>query len=113
MNGEVPRLDETFHAPARLGIMTLLLQWGKGSFPDLKRALGLTDGNLGAHIRVLEEAGYVSVDKRFEQRKPRTICHVTPAGRRAFGKYLTQLEQVIEMAKAPGFASSPRGRSAP
>lgn len=100
MDGEVPRLDETFHAPARLGIMTLLLQWGKASFADLKRGLGLTDGNLGAHIRVLEDAAYVSVDKRFEGRKPKTLVSATTAGRRAFRAYLAQLEQVIEMAKS-------------
>jgi DNA-binding MarR family transcriptional regulator len=100
VNGEVPRLDETFHAPARLGIMTLLLQWGEGAFPDLKRALGLTDGNLGAHIRVLEEAGYVKVDKRFEGRKPKTLVRITAPGRKAFDNYLAQLQHVIELAKS-------------
>lgn len=95
----VPDLDETFHAPARLGVMTLLAQWGEGDFPTLKRTLGLTDGNLGAHIRVLEDAGYVQVEKRFEKRKPRTICRPTPSGRKAFRNYIDALERVIEMAK--------------
>jgi DNA-binding MarR family transcriptional regulator len=95
----VPDLDETFHAPVRLGVMTLLVQWGEGDFPTLKRTLGLTDGNLGAHIRVLEDAGYVDVDKRFEKRKPRTIVRPTAAGRNAFRNYLNALERVIEMAK--------------
>ena len=100
MNGNVPQIDETFHAPARLGIMTLLLQWGTGAFADLKRALGLTDGNLGAHIRVLEGAGYIKVDKTFEGRKPRTTVQITSAGRKAFDRYLAQLQQVIELAKS-------------
>lgn len=100
MTAEVPELDETFHIRARLGIMTLLLQWGEGDFPALKKHLGLTDGNLGAHIRVLEGAGYVEVEKTFVERKPRTICRVTKAGRRAFRRYLDQLESVIEMARS-------------
>jgi DNA-binding transcriptional ArsR family regulator len=92
-------LDEIFHAPARLGIMTLLLQSGSADFAALKRALGLTDGNLGAHIRVLEDAGYIQVEKRFEGRKPRTTCRVSAAGKRAFGRYLDALERVIERAR--------------
>ena len=100
MTKEVPALDETFHAQARLGIMTLLFQWGEGDFPSLKRALGLTDGNLGAHIRTLEDRGYVEVSKTFEGRKPRTTCRATPKGRKAFSDYLATLERVIEMAKS-------------
>jgi DNA-binding MarR family transcriptional regulator len=99
MADPVAGIDETFHAPARLGIMTLLLQEGASNFPTLKKTLGLTDGNLGAHIRVLEQAGYIEVEKRFEGRKPQTVCRVTPSGRRAFARYLDALERVIEMAR--------------
>lgn len=99
MADPVSGIDETFHAPARLGIMTLLIQDGSSDFPALKRALGLTDGNLGAHIRVLEQGGYIGVEKTFEGRKPRTICRVTPSGRRAFARYLDALERVIEAAR--------------
>jgi DNA-binding MarR family transcriptional regulator len=99
MADPVAGIDETFHAPARLGIMTLLLQEGASNFPTLKKTLGLTDGNLGAHIRVLEQAGYIEVEKRFEGRKPQTVCRVTPGGRRAFARYLDALERVIEMAR--------------
>ena len=95
----VAGIDETFHAPARLGIMTLLLQEGASDFASLKRTLGLTDGNLGAHIRVLEQGGYIEVEKKFEGRKPRTVCRVTASGRRAFTKYLDALERVIDMAR--------------
>jgi DNA-binding MarR family transcriptional regulator len=95
----VTGIDETFHAPARLGIMTLLLQDGSSDFATLKRSLGLTDGNLGAHIRVLEQGGYIEVEKKFEGRRPRTICRVTPSGRRAFARYLDALERVIGMAR--------------
>ena len=99
MADPVSGIDETFHAPARLGIMTLLLQQGSSDFATLKRTLGLTDGNLGAHIRVLEQAGYIEVEKRFEGRKPRTICRITPGGRRAFARYLDALERVIAKAR--------------
>jgi len=99
MADPVSGIDETFHAPARLGIMTLLLQQGSSDFATLKRTLGLTDGNLGAHIRVLEQAGYIEVEKRFEGRKPRTICRITPGGRRAFARYLDALERVIATAR--------------
>jgi DNA-binding MarR family transcriptional regulator len=99
MADPVAGIDETFHAPARLGIMTLLLQEGASDFSSLKKTLGLTDGNLGAHIRVLEDAGYIEVEKRFEGRKPRTTCRVTLGGRRAFARYLQALERVIEAAR--------------
>jgi DNA-binding MarR family transcriptional regulator len=92
-------IDETFHAPARLGIMTLLLQEGSLDFATLKRTLGLTDGNLGAHLRVLEGRDYIAVEKAFEGRKPRTTCRVTTVGRRAFARYLDALERVIDRAR--------------
>ena len=95
----VGHLDETFHTPARLGIMTLLAAWGEADFTVLKRELGLTDGNLGAHVRVLEEAGYVEVQKSFVGRKPRTRLKPTNSGRKAFRTYLQHLEAVISMAK--------------
>lgn len=92
-------LNETFHVKARLGIMTLLLM-GEADFSTLKARLELTDGNLGAHIRVLEEAGYVKVAKGFAGRRPRTVVSITEAGRQAFSDYLEQLESVIRMARA-------------
>ena len=92
-------LDETFHVKARLGIMTLLLL-DEADFSSLKARLELTDGNLGTHIRVLEDAGFVQIDKAFVGRRPRTTVSITPAGRQAFGVYLEQLEAVIRMAKS-------------
>lgn len=77
--------------------MTLLISQGESDFSSLKAQLGLTDGNLGAHIRVLEEAGYLAVEKGFVGRRPRTTCRVTEAGRRAFSEYLRQLEALIRM----------------
>jgi DNA-binding MarR family transcriptional regulator len=96
----LPDLDEVFHARARLGIMTLLAASGSTDFTSLKSQLGLTDGNLGAHVRVLEDHGYVGVTKSFNGRKPRTTLKLTPHGRRAFRDYLAKLEAVIKMASA-------------
>jgi DNA-binding MarR family transcriptional regulator len=100
MADPIAGIDETFHAPARLGIMTLLAQEGSLDFPTLKRALGLTDGNLGAHLRVLEARDYIAVEKKFEGRKPRTTCGATATGRRAFARYLDALERVIDRARS-------------
>lgn len=77
--------------------MTLLAANGEMDFPSLKVALGLTDGNLGAHIRTLEERGYLEVEKGFVGRKPRTLCRITAIGQRAFAEYLAQLEAIIRM----------------
>jgi DNA-binding HxlR family transcriptional regulator len=75
--------------------MTALLTGGESDFAALKRQLELTDGNLGAHLRVLEEHGYVSIITEFVGRKPRTRCAITEDGRKAFSAYLDQLEQFI------------------
>ena len=93
-------IDGVIHARARLGIVTVLTSLGTVDFRTLKSQLGLTDGTLGAHLRVLEDAGYVDVAKGYGGRKPRTTCRMTPAGRRAFAKYLEGLESVIRLARA-------------
>lgn len=98
MSDALPDLDETFHVKARLGIMTVLLSSEPADFQLLKARLGLTDGNLGAHLRVLEGTGYISVKKTFQGRKPRSVVRTTSRGRDAFRKYLVQLETVIKMA---------------
>lgn len=101
MSEVLPGLDETFHAKARLGIVTLLVR-GECDFTTLKQRLGLTDGNLGAHLRVLEGNGYVAIEKGFVGRKPRTLVRLTEAGREAFTAYLQQLESVIRLATNGG-----------
>jgi len=98
MNEEILKdLNKLFQAKARLGIMTIIISEGDSDFSNLKSYLGLTDGNLGAHLQVLEDAGYLEIEKRFVGRRPKTICRVTEAGREAFIVYLRQLEAVIRM----------------
>ncbi|HHT48940.1 MAG TPA: transcriptional regulator [Firmicutes bacterium] len=95
----IQNLNEIFQAKARLGIMTVLTSMGDSDFLTIKDQLGLTDGNLSAHLRVLEEAGYIQLEKKFVKRKPKTLCRLTPSGREAFLHYLKQLEQIIQLAR--------------
>ncbi len=90
-------LNDLFQAKARLGIMTALTTMGEMDFSALKSFLGLTDGNLSAHLRVLEEAGYLEVEKKFVGRKPKTLYRLTSSGQEAFKTYLRQLETIIRM----------------
>src|SRR5687767_10104130 len=92
-------LDRVLHEKARLGIMTSLVTRPEGlRFLELKRLCALTDGNLSRHLDVLREAGLVEVWKGFENRRPQTLCRLSPDGRQRFLAYLEELEQVIHDA---------------
>jgi len=92
-------LDRLLHDPMRLGIASALAAGGEMSFTDLKAALNATDGNLSVHARKLEDAGYVACTKGFEGRTPRTEFKLTPAGRRAFEKYLDHMDALITASR--------------
>ncbi len=92
-------LNETIHQPVRLRIMAALVALEAGNevdFSYLRDLLEVTDGNLGAHLRKLEEAGYISVNKVFVERKPRTYVAVTTAGRKVFQEHVTALESILK-----------------
>jgi DNA-binding MarR family transcriptional regulator len=92
-------LDNIIHQPARLQIMSTLVALDRGEeldFVYLRKLLDLTDGNLGAHLAKLEEAGYVKVKKTFVARKPRTFIIATGKGRDAFEEHITALRQIIK-----------------
>ena len=92
-------LDAIIHQPARLQIMAALCQLratDKVDFAFLKSRLGLTDGNLGAHLATLEEKGHIALDKTFVARRPRTFVSATAAGRRAFASHVAALQAIIE-----------------
>jgi DNA-binding MarR family transcriptional regulator len=96
--------DPTIHQPIRLKIMAALKALPAGEaieFVRLKAIVGATEGNLGAHITTLEEAGYVGVEKDFVGKRPRTRVAMTPQGRRAFDAYVAYLQEIIGTA-APG-----------
>ncbi len=96
--GILDAIDDAIHAKARLGIMALLLAHGAADFAFLRRTLGLSDGNLGAHLRLLEEHGYVEAEKAFVNRRPRTTYRATEAGRRAFLAYVAEMERILRLA---------------
>jgi DNA-binding MarR family transcriptional regulator len=92
-------LDRVLHEKARLGIMTSLVTRPEGLlFGELKRLCALTDGNLSRHLDVLHEAGLVELWKGFENRRPQTLCRLSPEGRQRFLAYLEELEHVIRDA---------------
>jgi DNA-binding MarR family transcriptional regulator len=93
---EIDRLDEVIHGRVRLGIMAYLTSAGGADFNTLKAKLALTDGNLSVHLRKLEEAGYVAIDKSFVGRKPLTRVSLSEAGRAAFAGYLDAIAKLVE-----------------
>jgi DNA-binding HxlR family transcriptional regulator len=93
---DIEALDEVIHGRLRLGVMAYLSTAGSADFNTLKAKVGATDGNLSVHLRKLEEAGYVRIDKRFEGRKPLTEASLTPAGREAFIRYLDAIGRLVE-----------------
>ena len=92
-------LDRLIHERIRLGILSALAATDSLSFNDLKKLLDTTDGNLSVHARKLEEANYIACTKSFENRMPKTEYSITPAGRRAFERYLDHMEALIRAAR--------------
>ena len=100
-SGEIAaNLDRLLHDRMRLGIVSALAAGDEMSFSDLKSALNATDGNLGVHARKLEEAGYLSCEKSFSGRTPRTEYTLTASGRRALEKYLDHMDAIIRAARS-------------
>ena len=92
-------LNETIHQPVRLRIMAALVALeptNEVDFSYLRDLLDVTDGNLGAHLRKLEEAGYIAVNKTFVERKPRTYVAATAGGRKVFKDHVAALESILK-----------------
>ena len=92
-------LDRLIHERLRLGIVSALAVNPSLSFNDLKRLMKTTDGNLSVHARKLEEAHYVTCDKSFEGRVPKTSYALTSQGRRALERYLDHMEALIRATR--------------
>jgi DNA-binding MarR family transcriptional regulator len=92
---DIGRLDDVIHGRMRLGIMAYLADAEVADFNELKRALDATQGNLSIHLRKLEDAGYIAIDKSFLGRKPLTRARLTEAGRKAFAAYLDALAGLV------------------
>jgi DNA-binding MarR family transcriptional regulator len=92
-------LDKLIHEPFRLSIVSALAVNDKLSFVELKELLQATDGNLSVHARKLEDAGYVSCKKSFQDRRPRSEYRLTARGRRTLTRYLDHMEALIRAAR--------------
>lgn len=88
--------DRLIYGRVRLGILSALAVSEPLTFNDLKALFEVTDGNLSAHARKLEDAGYISCRKMFEGRRPRSEYRLTSAGRKALNRYLSHIESVIK-----------------
>lgn len=95
---DITGLDDVIHGRVRLGIVAYLASAEVADFTELKDVLEVTQGNLSIHLRKLEEAGYVAIDKSFVGRKPLTRVRLTDTGRAAFSSYLKAMGQLVEQA---------------
>jgi DNA-binding MarR family transcriptional regulator len=82
-----------------MAIMSMLAAAPELSFTEMRDALNMTDGNLTTHIRTLQEAGYISITKSFQNNRPLTTCSLTPSGQKAFTGYINLLEQIVQQTK--------------
>ncbi|WOJ97629.1 transcriptional regulator [Congregibacter brevis] len=92
-------LDDVIHGRIRLGVMAYLIGAERAAFKDLAGQLQASDGNLSVHLRKLEDAGYISIEKRFAGRKPLTEAVITEAGRHAFARYLDSISKLLPSQK--------------
>ncbi len=92
-------LDRLIHERVRLGIVSSLAVNGSLTFTDLRDLLGITDGNLSAHARRLEEAGYLECTKSHDGRSQKTEFGLTPTGRRELMAYLDHMEAIIQATR--------------
>lgn len=95
----LPKLDPLLHSELRLAIMSLLAGVDEADFSYLKEQTGATSGNLSVQIDKLSEAGYISVEKGFKGKMPRTACRITPDGTEAFRSYIKALRKYIAVGK--------------
>jgi len=95
------RLNEAIHQPVRLSIVALLADAQGVDFTFLRDHLALKDANLSQHLSALESLGYVTIDKTFERKRPRTWVSLSPQGRAAFEEYLGVLRTIVGLPLAP------------
>ncbi len=91
-------LDPALEHRTRFAIAVLLARHGEISFSRFKAQLDLTDGNLGAQLRKLEDAAYLALRRDFVERRPVTWYSLTPAGRKALDRHMRALQAVIAVA---------------
>ena len=90
-----PKLDPILHSELRLAVVSLLAGVESADFTYIKKQTGATAGNLSVQIDKLSAAGYISVEKGFKGKMPRTTCKITPAGQEAFRQYVEALKEYL------------------
>lgn len=88
-------LNPLLHSELRLAVMSILMSMEEADFVFLREKTESTAGNLSVQLDKLSSAGYISMDKGFEGKRPRTICSITPQGIAAFEEYVDALKQYI------------------
>jgi DNA-binding MarR family transcriptional regulator len=96
---EDAKFDRLVYERVRLGIMSALAVREELTFSELKSLFDVSDGNLSAHARKLEEANYLTCTKTFEDRRPRSVYRITARGREALNRYLDHVESVIKATR--------------
>jgi DNA-binding transcriptional ArsR family regulator len=102
--------DEIVHQPVRLNIMAALKALPPGEaieFVRLRAIVRATEGNLGAHLATLENAGYVTIKKDFVGKKPRTRIIITRLGKNAFDRHIIYLRNILD-GNLPGDSEEKR-----
>lgn len=89
-------IDRLVHEPARFQVMALLYVIESADFTFIMSQIGLTWGNLSAHITKLEKGGYVAVEKGFKGKRPQTMLSLTTEGRQAFQVYRQSMQQMLD-----------------
>ena len=89
-------IDQIIHAPARLRILMMLYVVESLDYVFLKNQTNMSWGNLATHLNKLEDAGYISVNKGYQGKKPQSQIHLTPRGRTAFRDYKNKLKQILD-----------------
>lgn len=101
MSTPLPSLDPLLHQPVRTQIAAYLAGRGEATFAELKRVLGVTDGNLDAHLGKLAEAGYVESRREPQAAgRPATVFSLTDAGRQSFATYVAALSKLLAATPA-------------
>jgi DNA-binding MarR family transcriptional regulator len=99
LDSDAPLLDRLLHEPARLAIMTVLSSVNAADFVFLARTTGLTNGNLSSHLTKLQDAGLITIHKRFVRKKPNTNVELTPDGRSRVAAHWSQLDRLKNLSK--------------
>ena len=94
-----PKLDPLLHSELRLAVMSILAGVDEADFTFLKKQTGATSGNLSVQIDKLTAAGYITVEKGFKGKMPRTTCQITPEGLEAFRGYVNALQEYLSSGK--------------